>query len=40
MYTLNTMKYGKAIKIINAGAFYVSSSDEFIETLLGSTSLF
>ncbi len=36
MYKLNTMKYGKAIKIINAGEFYVSSSDEFIETLLGS----
>jgi chemotaxis protein CheD len=35
MYITN-IKYGKPIKIINAGEFHVSGNDEFIETLLGS----
>lgn len=36
MYIRNNGKFGKPIKIINAGDYYVSSKDEFIGTLLGS----
>lgn len=36
MYIRNSMKYGKQIRIIHPGEFYVSSQDEIIGTLLGS----
>ncbi len=36
MYIRNSWKYGKPLKIIQAGEYFVSSADEFIGTLLGS----
>lgn len=36
MYIRNSQKYGKPIKIIHPGEFYVSDGDEIIGTLLGS----
>lgn len=36
MYIRNSYKFGKQIKIINAGEYYVSKNDELIGTLLGS----
>lgn len=36
MYIRNSWKYGKPLKIIQAGEFFVSNADEFIGTLLGS----
>ncbi len=36
MYIRNSHKFGKEIKIINAGEYYVSRTDELIGTLLGS----
>ncbi len=36
MYSHTSMKYGKPLKIINAGEFYVTPRDEMIGTLLGS----
>lgn len=36
MYLKHSAKYGKSIKIIHPGEFYVSSNDEIIGTLLGS----
>lgn len=36
MYIRNSWKYGKPLKIIQAGEFFVSNTDEFIGTLLGS----
>lgn len=36
MYIRNSYKFGKKIKIINAGEYYVSREDELIGTLLGS----
>ncbi len=36
MYIRESKKYGKAIKIIHPGEFYVSEDDEIIGTLLGS----
>lgn len=36
MYLRHSAKYGKAIKIIHPGEFYVTAEDELIGTLLGS----
>ena len=36
MYERKSIRYGKVIKIIHPGEFYVSSTDEIIATLLGS----
>ncbi|HSV97388.1 MAG TPA: chemotaxis protein CheD [Spirochaetota bacterium] len=36
MHIRNSQKYGKPIKIIHPGEFYVSDGDEIIGTLLGS----
>ena len=36
MYLRHSSKYGKGIKIIHPGEYYVSSRDEIIGTLLGS----
>lgn len=36
MYLKNAKKYGKPLKVIHAGEFYVSDRDELIQTLLGS----
>ncbi|HMB20097.1 MAG TPA: chemotaxis protein CheD [Spirochaetota bacterium] len=36
MYIRNAWKYGKPLKIIQAGEFFVSNTNEFIGTLLGS----
>ncbi len=36
MYSHTSMKYGKPLKIINAGELYVTPRDEMIGTLLGS----
>jgi len=36
MYIRNAWKYGKPLKIIQAGEFFVSDTNEFIGTLLGS----
>ena len=36
MHTRESSKYGKLVKIINAGEYYTSADDELIGTLLGS----